>query len=297
MRSIDPTLQSALESGSYTPYFQVTIRDTYTGYIRAQLAPVGYKLDDLELTVTIQMPAFLDVPYYRTAVFLTRGVTVAGTNYTEDTSEFGIIDSNWDGSFQTFNCNLFPRSRYSARADDTYQNVISAFCTTFGKTAVFLEPAAPWLNYQFYPDGRWLTLNDARTFFSTLRQKYFIFATDNGDNEILFYTPFTHVSDHQYNIPGYHFSIDYNVGRRVQYLWRDENETTHQTSPNFVSMGQLDPATTTIISFCDLGTGRVLAGTTRGTTGESFAPWTMAIIGIAVSRSRPWTPCTTASTA
>ena len=84
-------------------------------------------------------------------------------------------------------------------------------------------PDAAWLDWQFLPTGKTLTLNNAQQFFTQLRQKYFIFACDNGDDEILFYTAFTHAASPQYTVQGYHFAVDYNVDQRRQYLWRDEN--------------------------------------------------------------------------
>ena len=110
MRLLDPTLLSAMESGNYDPYFLVTIQNNYNGIVLFSDVPVGYELSDLELTVTVQKPVFLDVPFYRTSVVLTRGVTIAGAHYTLDTSRFTIIKSTWDGNFQTFKCHLIPSS-------------------------------------------------------------------------------------------------------------------------------------------------------------------------------------------
>jgi hypothetical protein len=98
---------------------------------------------------------------------------------------------------------------------------------------VFLDGATAWLSWQYYPTGRMLTLNNAQTFFQQLKQKYFIFACDNGNDQILFYTGFTHVSAPQYQVTGYRFDVDYNVDQRRQYIWRDENETMHKTIPSF----------------------------------------------------------------
>ena len=78
MRTLDATLLTAMDSGNYDPYFLATIQDNFTGLVLFAGMPTGYVLSDLELTVTVQMPAFLDVPFYRTSVVLTRGVTIAG---------------------------------------------------------------------------------------------------------------------------------------------------------------------------------------------------------------------------
>ena len=208
----------------------------------------------------MQMSAFLDVPFYRTSVVLTRGVTIAGLHYTLSSSKFTIINSTWDGNFQTFQCHLIPRVHYSAAGDLTYQQVITSLLHHLRKTAVFLDPGAAWLSYQFLPSGKPMTLNNAQTFFQQLKQKYFIFACDNGNDEILFYTAFTHVASPQYQVTGYHFAVDYNVDQKRQYMWRDENETLHRTSPSFAYSVQPDAAVQAIMALLDLGTGVVLAG-------------------------------------
>ena len=260
MRLLNATLLAAMDTGNYDLYFLATIQDNFNGNVYLSAAPTGYELSDLELVLTVQMPAFMDVPFYRTSIVLTRGVTIAGLHYTLSTSKFTIINSTWDGNFQTFKCHLIPRVHYSAAGDLTYKQVIDAFCLTYGKTAVYLDPAAAWLSYQFLPTGKMVILNNAQTLFQQLKQKYFIFACDNGSDQILFYTAFTHAASPQYQITGYRFVVDYNVDQRRQYIWRDENETLHKTAPSFALASQPDAAVQSIMSLLDLGTGVVLAG-------------------------------------
>jgi hypothetical protein len=128
MRNFDPTLLAAMDSGNYDPYFLATIQDNYSGKVILTGAPINYELSDLELTITLQMPAFLDLPFYRTSITLARGALIAGTPYTVSTSNFCNINSTWDGNFQTFKCHLIPRVHYSAPGDLTYKQVIDAFC-------------------------------------------------------------------------------------------------------------------------------------------------------------------------
>ncbi len=266
MRLLDPTLLTAMDSGNYDPYFLATIQDNYSGKVILSATPVSYELTDLELVITLQMPAFLDLPFYRTSIVLARGALIGGTPYTVSTSKFTIINSTWDGNFQTFKCHLIPRLHYSAAGDQTYKQVIDAFCLAFGKTAVYLDAGAAWLNYQFLPSGKPMSLNNAQTFFQQLKQKYFVFACDNGSDQILFYTAFTHVASPQYQVTGYRFAVDYNVDQRRQYMWRDENESLHKTTPSFDYSVQLDAAVQSVLSLCDLGTGIVLAGSYKNVT-------------------------------
>jgi hypothetical protein len=72
---------------------------------------------------------------------------------------------------------------------------------------------------------------------------------------------FSHAAAPQYQVTGYRFAVDYNVDQRRQYIWRDENETLHKTSPSFAYSAQPDATLDSILSLLDLGTGVVLAGT------------------------------------
>jgi hypothetical protein len=130
MRILNATLLAAMDTGNYDPYFLSTIQDNFNGNVYLSATPTGYELSDLELVLTVQMAAFMDVPFYRTSIVLTRGVTIAGLHYTLSTSKFTIINSTWDGNFQTFKCHLIPRVYYSAAGDLTYKQVINAFCAT-----------------------------------------------------------------------------------------------------------------------------------------------------------------------
>jgi photosystem II stability/assembly factor-like uncharacterized protein len=260
MRSLPPELTAALESGSYQPYFKAIISDLYTGIVLASETPVYYKLENLTLTIKIQRGTYLTVAISKTTVVLTRGVTISGVNYTIDTSDFVITNSQWDGIFQTFECHLIPENYYSAPGDLSYSTVIQNFCTTFGKTAVFPNPVPAWCGYQFLPTGKTATFNNAQNFFTLLRQKYFIFATDNGDNEIFFYAAFQHAAAAQYQIQCYKFDIDHNTGKKRQYLWRDEIYSLHQTTPSFNLIQQLG-AETYLLSFVELDDRSILAGT------------------------------------
>lgn len=260
MRTLDAELTAALESGVYEAYFNVQIIDIRNGTAIVDTITTGYKLGDLSIEITIESASFIDVNYFQTRLKLSRGVTAGEQNYALDTSDFFIIDTKWDGSFQTFTCHLFPENYYTADGDLTYREVIEAFCIHFDKTATFLDDSADWLDYQFLPDGRTLTLNNAQRFFTLLRQKHFIFATDNGGNEVLFYAAWQNIEDPQYTIDAYGFDVNYRHQHRRQYLWRDENETVHRTGATYNLIGQLG-SETYILSLAELDNGIILAGT------------------------------------
>ena len=270
MRTLDAPLLAAMNSKNYQPYFLIEITDLVTSQVILSEQPNGYELKDLELTFTVQTSIFLDLPFYRTKANLKRGALISGTPHYVTTSDFYIINSEWDGHFQTFQCHLFPRSSYTTAGDVDYQTIISGFCTHFGKIAIFENAGAAWKIYQFLPTGKALTLNNAQSFFTLLRQKYFIFATDDGNNYVRFYTGFSHPASADYAISGYHYEIDYNVDQRRQYLWRDEIGTVHKTAPSFITLAQPDAAVQYILSLCDLGSGVVLAGGGQDSHGQIY---------------------------
>ncbi len=132
---------------------------------------------------------------------------------------------------------------------------------------MFLDGAAAWLSWQFLPTGRMIQLNNAQTFFQQLKQKYFIYACDNGSDQILFYTAFTHVASAQYQITGHRFDLDYNVDQKRQHIWRDENETVYCTVPSFAQVSALTGNVQAGMSMCDLGAGVMLAGNNKNVGG------------------------------
>jgi photosystem II stability/assembly factor-like uncharacterized protein len=236
-RTLDPALESALDTQSGDAYFLCTITNSVTSAVTFSGQATGYKLKPLELTITVETDSYIDVSADDRLV-LSRGLILSGVTYAVDTSSFYIIDSYWTGSFQTFNCHLVPVKYYTASGYDTYENVISAFCTNFGKTAVFKDPAAAWLAYKFFPSGRSIAVNNAHKFFNLLRQKYFIFACDNGNDEILFYTAYDVNTTADDEADASHWEIDREDSVQRRFIWRDENGTVHGSDPSFYQLVQ-----------------------------------------------------------
>jgi hypothetical protein len=130
---------------------------------------------------------------------------------------------------------VFPIAFYSTPGDVTYSQIINTICTAFNLSVTHADPAAAYLSYQFYPTGRTFTLNDIKQFFTVLRQKYLVFATDLGNNELYFFQAkltgpsypagYTVVNPGLASIPG-QGSLKYK-----SFLSRDENNTTHTSGP------------------------------------------------------------------
>jgi hypothetical protein len=191
-RTVDAAVIAAMANMQYDVTFNLVF--TWPGHWTINLQPVAFKLGPLELEIEV-VGAIGQVSRAAPAkVILERKINVAGTVYTYATSMFTPIDgwiTSYNDTANTYTTKLkahiAPPNKVSFTGDDTYKNVITAFCTAIGKTAVFRSPAATYWSNMFYPTGRNYTTNDAKFFFTTLRQKYFIYACDNGNEEILFY--------------------------------------------------------------------------------------------------------------
>ena len=231
MRVLDPILQTALDNGSYTPYFAIELYDVDRTTLNDTLIPIGYKLQDLELEFTLTEQ--IDDYYF---VRLVRGITLNGINYTVSTSNFTKTSSgqqeegNASQARYKYKMHMLPNVYYTDTGDLTYQEVIENFCTYFGYTAIFKNPADTWLGYQFLPTGRNVTVNYAKNFFNLLRQKYFVFACDNGNDEILFYhAPLTPGTTTDYILSNGISQISQDGLTSRQFISRDEANTVHQS--------------------------------------------------------------------
>ena len=225
-RTLNPILEAALDSTTFSPIIRLVLVDTRDS-TEHTFPAVRYTLTGLSLTISIQNQETVEIDRTFFRAYLSRGAKITGVEYVENSSTFYIVSIKYTQKFTIFECNIFPDRYYSALAADTYENVITDICTNYGKTAVFLDPAAAWLDYQFFPAGRSLTLSNAQKFFSVLKQKYFIFATDNGSDEILFFTANERAesADHNTDVSSYEIETEESIKRKL--VWRDENNTVH----------------------------------------------------------------------
>jgi len=231
-RTLPAELTAALNSGSFTPYFLLTVKEVGASILET-VQPVQFKLSGINLTakwVDLAGDTYTGFSYPQDFEFkVTRGVTIAGVNYTINSSYYYGTSEYWDGIFQYITACMLPETKYTAAGDDTYENVITDLCTAFGKTAVFDDPTADWLQYQFLGAGKVLTLNRANGVLNMLKQKYIIFACDNGGDEILFRAIATDpagATDHTLTLQKLK-SFSGDVAPKRRFLYRDEVNTVH----------------------------------------------------------------------
>ena len=228
MRSVDATLAAALAAGNGRPIVKATIGKMDGTVIHTQEV-VSYKLTARQLE--FEMKYTTDIGGNQTAIWLERGVTLNGVDYTVTTGRFPIWSQTYlpNGRQHTVG-GIFPKQYYSAAGDASYQTVIAAICTAFGKTAVFKDGAAAWLAYQFLPDTTLLYLSDANDIFAMMRQKYLIFACDNGSEQILFYAldaAALPAADESVTVNA-DFKLQISKLRNRQFVWVDQLNVPHQ---------------------------------------------------------------------
>ena len=231
-RTLNATLEAALDSGSFQPYFLLTVREV--GFSILETAqPFQFKLSGINLEakwVRQQGSVYEGFNYPHELEFMvTRGVTVAGVNYTIDSSYYYGLTQVWDGTFQTVTACMFKAQKYTAAADVTYKTLIDALCTAQGKTAVYYTVGAAWQSYKFLGSGKVLNLNRAYDVLNMLKQKYLIHACDNGSDQILFKAVGTDAdgsADHTLAI-GLFKELGYDTAAYRRFLYRDEAATIH----------------------------------------------------------------------
>jgi hypothetical protein len=230
MRTINATLKAALASGSFDFYVRLSIY--YDGAYSTYKEVLGYKLTGTELEVTcIGLIPASNTPD-QVQLVLTRGIHLDGSDYYLQTGKFTPVKGqvryadNIGFITSTIQASLVPPKKMTLDGDVTYAEIIDAFCDEIGKTAVLYRDTDDYWGYQFLPDGRDLITNNAQSFLTLLRQKYFIFARDNGDEEIFFYHALAAPSTMANISPAiYEAGIGYYKKRR--FLSRDEGNTVH----------------------------------------------------------------------
>src|SRR3990167_780136 len=192
-RTLPAGLSALMAGNSFSPYFRIGFSEVTDPLSEFTEDIFSFKLHPLEFEATFYAadPTFI-------VSGLERGALIGGVQTGIITSKMYVTEYETRNRIHTIKAHVFDKTPVSFLADISYQDVIETICAEFNKTAAFFKPTAAWLAYQFFPDGKSLILNDARKFFNLLRQKYAIFATDNGDEELLFfhYRDTPHSSDH-----------------------------------------------------------------------------------------------------
>jgi hypothetical protein len=261
MRTLAANLETALNAGN-EPYLQLQYcHNSGWGWHDAPYSIMEYKLGGLELTVRLAGHALFDAY----AIRIKRGAYLNHVAYYETSSLYYVNSKYITQKDQVvLSATIFPTGtykKYSVNGNQTYKQIIDAICTYFGYTATYETPADPIWSNIFYPAGRTLVLQSPHSFFTLLRQKLFIYAQDDNDNEIYF----RQWIDDSLVGTGGHPSLetlttfDWKEQYSLQYrllMWRDEAATIHYyPDPAFYptlpvyNLGYLESTATTPTSY------------------------------------------------
>jgi len=188
-RTLNATLSAAMDSGAFQMYARIVARRGATEIESA--IPVAFKLSGINMKAKWEKQdasIFSSVTYFHEIEFkLTRGVTVAGVNYTIDSSWYFGTGGKWDGIFMEIEACMLPSTKYTrVLTNNTYQDVLVELLDSYDKITVMKNIGSAWQSYQFFPDNKTLQLNRASDIIKILRQKFLIEACDAGDDKIMF---------------------------------------------------------------------------------------------------------------
>jgi hypothetical protein len=184
-RSLDAALLAAMNSGNFIPYFNVQLMDVDRTYVQFETTEViEFILYGLTAKVVFHDPGYWDDFYmFR----IQRGILVDGVPNIITSSCYWPTFDRHENYIRTLEEHVFPYKYFSTPGDVTYSSIISTVCTQFGFSVVHVDPTAAWLSYQFLPAGKSLVISNAKSFFTLLRQKYLIFATDYDADRLYFF--------------------------------------------------------------------------------------------------------------
>ena len=233
MRTLDPALEAALNAG-LEPYIQLQycIDDGFI-WLNAPNPMYSYQLGNLEFICETVAPTS-SFPWF--AIRLKRGCYINHVpNYVISSTYYVNQTFITQKTHVQVEASIIPKGtwkKYYTDGHQSYITIINAICSEFGYTAAYEDPTAAFWDNIFYPAGRTLVVQSPHSIFTLLRQKMFIYATDNNDNEIYF----RQWLDDQLVGTGGHPSLEtlttfdwrkeYSLCYRL-LMWRDESASIH----------------------------------------------------------------------
>jgi hypothetical protein len=241
MRTLDATLQAAMDSGVFSPIIRAAILDPDDFSVIQYLDLVYFKINGIDIEIEFYDAAnsFTDT------VSLERGALINGTEYTIFSGIYHLTTS-YKVTRGHFICegSLVEPCSINVAADVTYQTLINSVMALGDNVATFKTPAAAWLGYQFFPDGLRYASGHIYAFWALLRQKYLIHATDNGIHSILYFSAADSLAlASQYTLTLTAADTWSIQTLYRQFAWKDENKTLHAPGPaNYVihNLGYLE---------------------------------------------------------
>lgn len=252
MRTLNATLQAAMDSGS----FDAIIR-AYD-YNNNELQVIYYKLAGTEL----QIKFYTSTPP-SLAIKITRGALVSGVEYLVSSTWYVFDEYTVEKTLYSMTATIIYKSdTLNTSGYVTYQSIIETLCQTLNwtYTPTYKNASAAWLSYKFLPVGKSVITNSARTVLNMLRSKYLVFVRDDDEgtpNGKIFFFSIKDIyssSTQDYTLTLSETDIYSNEIINRYFIWRDEIQSVHGLPANgpIHNLGYLE---STAVSPADPATG------------------------------------------
>jgi len=217
-----------MDSGRFTPIVRAAILDSDDHSVIQYLDLVYFKING----IYIEIEFYDDAGGFTDSVALERGVKVGNTEYTIFSGIYKLTTSYkvQGGKYGLYICSgsLIEPAGVNLAGVVSYHTIIDNFLALGSCTATWKNPAAAWLNYQFLIDGGFFHTSNIYTFFSLLKQKYLIHATENGPDSILFFSAADSLAlASQYTLTLNDVDIWSAATHYRQFVWKDEAGVIH----------------------------------------------------------------------
>lgn len=191
-RALNATLEAALDAQNFSkPIIRAYL--SFEDGTPLEVTILSYTLRRNSLKAKIYTTTFYDGQQeVYNELRIERGLEIAGVEYTVTTMRYVISTRTQKEQIWTIEAEIGdPFLAFVADGDVTYNTIITewaAVLTGAGFGVTYMDNAADWLDYQFLPDGKQVVLNRANTFQNMLAQKYFIFVTNDHDDDLYIFS-------------------------------------------------------------------------------------------------------------
>lgn len=230
-RTLPAALTTVMDAGAYEPYLRVQISDTPIDDLSATtVQPLGFRLEALSAQAKFaRYTNDVDTMVYFRII---RGALINGAPSTISSIWFRVIELTYDGKFVTVNGEALEQGYLTIAANSIYSDVIeAALARAFDTIMPSYEGGHDWTEYQFYPTGKAIVLSPIKKLFTVLKQKYLVFATEDGwdgVNNNMFFFVATQTRATDYTFIDLLFQGNEHIEQR-KLISRDEAATIHTT--------------------------------------------------------------------
>lgn len=221
--TLPAALTTAMDLGVFNAYLRIILIDA--GAVEYEVLPLYFKIEDHQAKVEVATFSYEEITQFR----IVRGAIINGTPETITTSKFWI-NSRIDSAGTTILQGDIVLDAYAAVvANSNYDFVLTQMLST----VITYEGTPAWQDYQFYPTGRTIVFSPKTKIYTILKQKYLLYAVQNGldagENDTYVFCA-TDSRTEDYEIEDKLFNRGLKEVIR-QMIWRDEASTVHTSGP------------------------------------------------------------------